>query len=439
VSSSQACSSSASSRSTSTSALLPQVTLGQELEGPVEDPHLVAAPGAGPRELALDALVDQPPLQPCHLPVVVEVGLRHPSLHASAGHTPAPVLLRDREPRASGTQDDVGRARRLFVGGRPGQPPEPLDQVLEPVAGDGGDRQAAQRTDRLGRLVHEVGLRPDHELGPLGQRGVVGPQLLAERRQVLRGIGRGEVNHEHERPAPGHVAEEPVAETLPLVGALDEPGDVGHHEALGVHVGDAEVRRERREGVVGDLRLRRGQAGQQRGLPGVREPDQAEVGHRPQLHVEPPLLALLASLGRARRAILRAGEPHVPPAAPPAAGHDGLGPGAHQVRQEPLLVGDDRPVGHRDHEVPSRGAVSPGTAARLAALGALVGVVGEPRQVPEAGIDAEDDVASVSAVATVGTAAGRERLAAHRRGPVAATAGAGPHLALVHEPHATSA
>jgi hypothetical protein len=62
-------------------------------------------------------------------------------------------------------------------------------------------------------------------------------------------------------------------------------------------------------------------------------------------------------------------------------------------------------------------------------------VVGEPREVAEAGIDAEDDVAAVAAVAAVGAAAGRERLAPHRRGPVAAPAGADRHLALVHEAH----
>ena len=54
---------------------------------------------------------------------------------------------------------------------------------------------------------------------------------------------------------PAAKAECEVAQPVALVGALDQTGDVGHHEApLVRHADDPEVRAERRERVVGDLR-----------------------------------------------------------------------------------------------------------------------------------------------------------------------------------------
>jgi hypothetical protein len=70
------------------------------------------------------------------------------------------------------------------------------------------------------------------------------------------------------------VAEELIAEAVAFVRAFDEAGDVSDDEGLAV-VGadDAEVRDERREGVVGDLRLRGTDDGDQRRLAGVRQTD----------------------------------------------------------------------------------------------------------------------------------------------------------------------
>ena len=66
---------------------------------------------------------------------------------------------------------------------------------------------------------------------------------------------------------------------------------------------DAEIRRERRERVVGDLRTRRRDARDQRRLAGVRESDQSDVGQQLQLQPEEPFFAGLARLGPPRRAV----------------------------------------------------------------------------------------------------------------------------------------
>ena len=74
---------------------------------------------------------------------------------------------------------------------------------------------------------------------------------------------------------------------------------VGRRSSLVAEVHDAEVRLERRERVVGDLRRRGGDRGEQRRLAGVRQPDQADVGDQPELEPDPALLARARPSGRA--------------------------------------------------------------------------------------------------------------------------------------------
>ena len=89
----------------------------------------------------------------------------------------------------------------------------------------------------------------------------------------------------------------------PSCAPLIRPGHVGDDEAAIVaQRHDAEVGRERRERVVGDLRTRRGDPRDQRGLAGVGESDQADVGN--QLQLQPKLL-LFARLRPARSGAAR--------------------------------------------------------------------------------------------------------------------------------------
>ena len=111
-----------------------------------------------------------------------------------------------------------------------------------------------------------------------------------------------------------------MAEAGALGGALDQPGDVGEHRLALLALDRPQRRRERRERVVGDLRRRPRQPPQQRGLAGVRQPDQADVGEQLQPQLDPVGLAGGAVLGEARRLPGRGGEALVAVAAAPAAG-----------------------------------------------------------------------------------------------------------------------
>ena len=87
------------------------------------------------------------------------------------------------------------------------------------------------------------------------------------------------------------------------------PGHVGDRRAPLVVLAEVEhpeVRLERRERVVGDLRVGRRQRGEQGRLAGVRQADEPDVGDQPELEAEPALLARLALLGVLRGPVGRA-------------------------------------------------------------------------------------------------------------------------------------
>ena len=85
----------------------------------------------------------------------------------------------------------------------------------------------------------------------------MGRELLADHVVVPLRVARRAVDDVDEDPRPLDVAQERVAEAGAAAGALDQPGHVGDRRpplVLVAEVHDAEVRLERRERVVGDLR-----------------------------------------------------------------------------------------------------------------------------------------------------------------------------------------
>ena len=95
---------------------------------------------------------------------------------------------------------------------------------------------------------------------------------------------------------------------------------------------DAQVRHERRERIVGDLRLRRRDRRDERRLAGVRETDDRDVGEQLQLDGEAALLAGQARLGEARGLPGGGREVLVAPAAVASLDQQDALPGRDQVR-----------------------------------------------------------------------------------------------------------
>ena len=170
-----------------------------------------------------------------------------------------------------------------------------LDRALPHVAL--GDRGAVAAASCLGRRLQPV----------LRGLEVRQQQLGLDRLEILHGVdGAVRVRHLRmlERAHDVHhgvhladVAEEAIAETLPLVGAAHEPGDVDDVEVLGDQPldrqrlaqplqslvrdrHDRDVRVHGREGILGRLRAPAGERVEERRLAGVRQPDDPDLHRR---------------------------------------------------------------------------------------------------------------------------------------------------------------
>ena len=252
----------------------------------------------------------------------------------------------------------------------------------------------------------------------------------------LTAVEGGEVDEQAEHPRPLDVAEELVAEAATLAGALDQAGDVGDDELRAVtEADDAEVRLERGERVVGDLRLGRRDHADQRALADVREPDEGDVGHQLQLELEPALLTVLALLGEARSPPLVGQEPGV--AAPAAAAGGGQPPIAVSQQLGQQLPGvevlDDGALRHGDLQVLATPTVEVLALAVDAVAGASMWVVAEGEQRGDVVVGDEPDVAALAAVTAVRPAEGLGPLAPERHAACSPIASAHVELGLVDE------
>src|SRR5262249_44367258 len=155
----------------------------------------------------------------------------------------------------------------------------------------------------------EVDLGERDDLRALGQRLVVARELAVDGVEVLLRLAvrlDRKLDEVKEDPRPLDMPEEAVAEAGAFGGALDEAGDVGEDEAPAARQpDDAEVRRQRRERIVGDLRARPRHRREERGLADVGVAEEARVGEELELEAEGLRLAGRSGLGRPRRLVPR--------------------------------------------------------------------------------------------------------------------------------------
>ena len=202
-----------------------------------------------------------------------------------------------------------------------------------------------------------------------------------------------------------------MAEAAPFRGAFDQPRHVGERELVVAPAHHAEVRFERRERIIGDLRLRCAQRGDQRRLSRVGEADQRRVGEQLELEAQPLLLAVLTLLGEARRAPRVREEPRVAAPTLSAARREPAVAVAHEVGQH-VVVGavDDRALGHVDDEVGAAHTVLRLPRPVRPRPGLAVRVVAKREERRDVAVRLQPHVAAPAAVAAVGPAARHVRL-----------------------------
>jgi hypothetical protein len=114
-------------------------------------------------------------------------------------------------------------------------------------------------------------------------RRELGLDRLEIGQRVAAGLDRRAVHDVHQHRAPLDVAKELQAKPAASARPGHEPRDIRDGEDDVARLDDAEVGHERGEGVVGDLGLRSRHRRDQRGLAGIREADQRDVGDGLQL------------------------------------------------------------------------------------------------------------------------------------------------------------
>src|ERR1051326_849404 len=224
---------------------------------------------------------------------------------------------------------------------------EHANELPNAVAGDRADlviRIAALL--RVGAQFFRVSFdrriqfRSDDDTRLRGERLRICLELAGDRRRVLVGmiVGR-EIDEMHEHGATLDVPQELIAEPVTFVRAFDQAGDIGDDERLIViSSDDTEVRNERREGIVGDLRLRRTDDGDERRLAGVRKSDQSDVGDQLQLDGELALFTGIAVLCESRRLSCCSGKVLIAPSAAATPGDEDSLAVVHQLRDQLAAV-----------------------------------------------------------------------------------------------------
>src|SRR6202044_987045 len=131
------------------------------------------------------------------------------------------------------------------------------------IAADGGDhkrrllRRALQSRDLLFDLVgaHGIGLAQRQDLRLVRQALAVGTKLRAHGLVGFAGIFAGAVDEMQKHATTLDMAEEAVAEADAFMGAFDQARNIGENEFAAAAVDHAELRMQRGERGIGDLRL----------------------------------------------------------------------------------------------------------------------------------------------------------------------------------------
>src|SRR5690606_19424841 len=163
------------------------------------------------------------------------------------------------------------------------------------------------------------------------------------------------------------------------------------------------------------------QHGDQRGLARRGEAQQADVGHRTQFEDEVPLLAFLSEQREAGGLACAGGESGVAQTAASAFRGDERRARTDEVGQHLALLGEhDRAFGDAQFEGFARGAVAVAALALFAVTRTGVRAEVKVEKGVHAGVDDEEDVAALTAVAAVGSAERLELLPVHGGTAIAA-------------------
>jgi hypothetical protein len=200
--------------------------------------------------------------------------------------------------------------------------------------------------------------------------------------------------------------------------------NIGEHKFASVNVHNAELRIERREWIIGDLRLGGADCSKERRLPGVRQSDDTGIGDEFEPQTNGVLLTRETGIGATGRAIGRSLEVRVTEAAVAAARqHDALAYFGEISKQRlAVFVVDLRADRHLEHRIGAVGAVPILAHAGPAVLGGEVLLIAVVDERIEAIDRIGDDLSAFAAITAVRTAELNEFFPTERHAAVPAVA-----------------
>ena len=274
------------------------------------------------------------------------------------------------------------------------------------------------------RQIHLVG---GDDLRPLGQIAV-GHQLIADVLEILDRVAplaARDIHHMHQQACALHMAQEADAQPHAVARALHQTGDIRHDEIRAVLAADAQIRGQRGEMIIRNLRARRRHDGEYRALADVRVADKADVRDALELQLKLGDLAFLPRLGEVRRLTGRRGEVRVAPAAAAALEQDVLLPRLVHIGHQTAVGNQTHRRAHRhfDDEILGALAAAERRRAVFAVVGGVFALIAEIHQRVHVRVGEQHNVAAVAAVAAVRAAVLHKFFAMERDRAVAAVSG----------------
>jgi len=252
----------------------------------------------------------------------------------------------------------------------------------------------------------------------------------------IHAVHRGKVDQQTQHASTLDVTQELMTEPATFTRTLDDSRDVGDDE-LGrfVQTHDAEVRFERGERIVGDLRLCSGDDTDERRLARVRETDECDVGHQLQFELQPTLLAVFTLFGELRRTSTIRQEAGIAATALTTAGRLEARTVSREIREylTGVHVAHDGALGNLDDQVLSPTPVQVLAHSVHAISCTTMRMVAEREQRCNVVIGFQPDRATVAAVTTIRSAESNRTLTTETHAASTAVATANVQLGFIDE------
>ncbi len=309
-----------------------------------------------------------------------------------------------------------------------------VQQFLNAELGDGGDGDGLFTEFRFDKFdgglavfgsLMEIHLVESDDFGLFGQVGRIVLQFPANDMVVfdrISAIDRLDIHDVDENSCALDMSEELVTEACSGGGALDKAGDIrDDHGAMVGEFGDAELRLECREGVVGNLRMSGGQGGEKRGLARIGFANETYVGDEFEFEANAEFVAWLTASELARCLVGGGLEMFVSvPALTTFRSEDGF-VDLIQVGDQiaSLIVVDERAGGDANGHIIARLAELTLAASGLAAMSAPVVLTGHVEKRVDVRRGFEVDVAASTTVSSIRTSFGDVGFASEGKSTVA--------------------